>query len=88
MQLLKITKVSYTANYKIKVKFNNGVCGEINLKEKIFKDSRAIFVLLREENYFKNFKQNRWTIEWNNGLDFAPEYLLSLLQTQQQAKQF
>lgn len=85
-QLLKIIKANYTTDYKIIIQFNNGVNGEINLKEKIFNDSRAVFHPLREVNYFKTFKQNRWTIEWNNGLDLAPEYLLNLLQTQQSTK--
>lgn len=83
MQLLKITIATYLDEYKIKLQFNNSIKGTVDFKQKIFNEPRAIFKPLQQINYFKNFKQNGWTIEWKNGLDIAPEYLLNLLLNQQ-----
>jgi hypothetical protein len=34
-----------------------------------------IFIPLKNIDYFKKFKLNPFTIEWENGADFAPEFL-------------
>lgn len=30
---------------------------------------------------FKNFTLNSWTIKWENGADFSPEFLLDKMET-------
>ncbi len=80
MKLLKITNAKYVEDYKIDLSFNNGVSAIVDLKDTIFLDHRAIFKQLKEIAFFKDFTQNSWTIEWKNGLDFAPEYLYELIQ--------
>ena len=37
-----------------------------------------IFQPLKEPAYFRNFRINFNTIEWENGADFAPEYLYEI----------
>jgi hypothetical protein len=39
-----------------------------------------IFEPLRDKNLFKQVFLTRRTIEWPNGADFAPEFLLELAQ--------
>ena len=37
-----------------------------------------IFQPLKDNNYFKTFSIKFNTIEWDNGADFAPEYLYQI----------
>ncbi len=78
MKLLKIIQASYVEGYKIRLRFNNEYAAIVDLKGAIFSDKREIFKQLQDINVFKKFTQNRWTIEWENGLDLAPEFLYNL----------
>ncbi|SEG41121.1 Protein of unknown function [Halpernia humi] len=75
MSLIWITKAKYIENYKIEVFFNSDESKVIDLEEYL---DKGIFLELRNKEYFKNFKINSWTIEWENGADFSPEFLYSL----------
>ena len=79
MILLKVIKAEYIGNYKLNLLFNDGLSGVVDLKEKVFTDHRSVFKPLQNIAFFKKFKQNRWTIEWENGVDLAPEYLHNLV---------
>jgi len=79
MDLLWITKAEYVSDFKIKLSFNNGFIGIVNLKDSL---NAKIFQPLRDKKYFKTFKQNSWTIEWDCNVDFAPEYLYNLANNQ------
>lgn len=72
MLSVKINNAKYVGGYKIQIRFNDG-------KEKIidFKDLLCgeVFEPLKDVEKFKNFRLNPFTIEWENGADFAPEYL-------------
>jgi len=78
MMLIKVVKANYVDGYKIKLTFNDGLNAIVDLKDKVFSDHRDVFKPLRDINYFKTFTQNRWTIEWGNELDLAPEFLYEL----------
>ena len=45
---------------------------ENNLDKKIFEP-------LKDKSFFKNFNLNNWTIEWENGADFSPEFLHDII---------
>ena len=70
-----IKRADYISDYKIEIEFNNGKIGCVDLKNQL---QEPIFQPLREIEYFKNFKLNYWTLEWENGADFAPEFLYDL----------
>ncbi|TRX36605.1 DUF2442 domain-containing protein [Flavobacterium sp. ZT3R18] len=38
-----------------------------------------MFEPLKEIDNFGKFKLNSWTLEWENGADFSPEFLLENL---------
>lgn len=38
----------------------------------------VVFEPLKDLNFFKRFSVKYNTVEWENGADFAPEYLLDL----------
>jgi hypothetical protein len=73
--MLEVTKANYLKEYKIEVLFNTGEKKIIDLKNSL---KGAVFQPLKDVNFFKSFKINFNTIEWENGADFAPEYLYEL----------
>jgi hypothetical protein len=73
--MLSIIHASYLDDYKIALSFNNNKMGVANLKDLIFTDHRAPFLMLLNENEFKQFNIEHDTIVWKNGLDLAPEFL-------------
>jgi len=77
--LLKVINAKYIDDYKLQLSFNDGVKGIVDLKEKVFTDHRSIFKPLQEVEFFKKFIRNRWTIEWQNEVDIAPEFLHKLI---------
>lgn len=75
MSLIWITKADYISEYTIEFTFNTGEKFPVDLEKYL---DKGIFEELRDKDYFKNFKLNSWTIEWENGADFSPEFLYSL----------
>ena len=75
MTLVWVTEANYVSDYKIKLSFNNGVEGIVDLKGSI---KGKVMEPLKDMNYFRKFKQNSWTIEWDCEADFAPEYLYNM----------
>lgn len=73
MNLIWITKANYLNEYKIELEFNNQKKGVVNLKPYL---DKKIYEPLKNLSTFKNFQLNSWTIEWENGADFSPEFLL------------
>ena len=77
MNLLWITKAEYINDFKLKIQFNNDEKGVVDLENKL---DKKIFEPLKDKSFFKNFKLNNWTIEWENGADFSPEFLYEIVQ--------
>ena len=75
MLLVKIIDAKYVQGYKIKLRFNDGKIKTIDFKDLLWGE---VFESLKEIENFKKFKLNPFTIEWENGADFAPEYLYDL----------
>ena len=74
-KIITITSAIYLAGYTVCLKFNDGVEGVVNLKNQL---NGEIFTPLKDINYFKQFALDGWTITWENGADFAPEFLYKL----------
>ena len=77
MSLLWITKAEYINDFKISIQFNTDEKGTVDFKNKL---DKKIFEPLKNETFFKNFKLNKWTIDWENGADFSPEFLYNRLE--------
>lgn len=73
--LIKVTDAKYIKDYQIEFTFNDGYQKVLDLKEQL---DGPIFEPLKDIDYFRNFTLNRWTIEWVNGADLAPEFLYDL----------
>ncbi len=72
---LEIIKAEYIDGYTVKLWFNNGETKVVDLQSSL---NGPIFQPLKDINVFKKFSIKFNTIEWENGADFAPEYLYSL----------
>lgn len=74
--MLHVIKAEYIADHRIELWFNDGSHGEIDLHNVL---SGPIFAPLKDIDYFRQFHLGGNTLAWDNGADFAPEYLYSLM---------
>ncbi|MCX6249917.1 MAG: DUF2442 domain-containing protein [Bacteroidetes bacterium] len=81
--IIDVVNVEYKEGFKIFLSFNNNESVIVDLKTTIYTDNRKIFEPLRDLGYFKTLKIRLNTITWDNGADFAPEFLLELGKAQQ-----
>ena len=72
---IEVVKADYLDGYRIKLLFNNGETRIVDLSDSL---NGAVFSPLKDIEYFKNFMIKFNTIEWENGADFAPEYLYEI----------
>ncbi len=70
----RVVAVNYVREYTLRVRFADGVEGEIDLAAEL---EGEIFQPLRDRDYFQLTRVNPelHTIVWPNGADFAPEFL-------------
>lgn len=71
--ILKITDASYVRDYILRLTFNNG---EIKLCDFLPLAQKGICKKLQNIEYFRNFRLDPFTVDWNNEIGFAPEFLL------------
>ena len=67
-----ITAAKYLEGYKVELEFSTKEKGVVDLEQ--FLDE-GVFQALKQLDYFVSFTLNSLTIEWDNGADFAPEFL-------------
>ncbi|MFO7923078.1 MAG: DUF2442 domain-containing protein [Bacteroidales bacterium] len=72
MELIKVTEAKYFEGYKIAFKFSDGRKKTIDLENELWGE---VFEPLKDINVFKRFTLNPFTIQWENGADFDPEFL-------------
>ncbi len=83
MKNLWVTKAVYVKDFELSLEFNNGTKGIVDLKDRL---NKPIFKPLQSKEYFSNFKLGSWTVEWENGADFAPEFLYEQIRRAELAK--
>jgi hypothetical protein len=76
--MLNIEAVEYRGTYRLWLRFNDGVEGEVDLGAHLH---GAIFLALRDPSVFAAARLDPEirTVAWPNGADFTPEFLHSLL---------
>ena len=69
-----VKNAKYLEDYKVEVEFNNGEKGIVDLSDDLYGE---VFEPLKDKNLFSKMKVDKdlETITWENGADFAPEYL-------------
>ena len=71
----EVVKAEYVDGYRVKLWFKNNVTKAVDLKPSL---KGEVFEPLKDIDFFKHFTVKYNTIEWENGADFAPEYLFDL----------
>ena len=72
---LEVIKADYLDGYRVKLLFNNGETRIVDLSQSL---NGSVFAPLNDLDFFKRFTIKFNTIEWENGADFAPEYLYEI----------
>ena len=72
---IEVLDAKYLGDYKISLIFNSGESTIVDLSGELI---GKVFEPLKDKSYFQSFKIKYNTIEWSNGADFAPEFLLEL----------
>lgn len=72
---LEITQASHINDYKLLLKFNDGAEMTVDLENEL---NGTVFNPLKDKSKFRKFSIVFNTVEWENGADFAPEYLYEL----------
>jgi hypothetical protein len=76
--LPKLREAEYRGDYRIWLRFADGVEGEVDFEDELWGE---IFEPLKDKTRFPQFVLNEEleTIVWPNGADFAPEFLYQKL---------
>lgn len=72
---LEVLRAEYVDGYRLRLHFNNGETRIADLSSSL---RGEVFVPLKDMDYFKRFSIKFNTVEWDNGADFAPEYLYEI----------
>ena len=75
MTMIWVTDAKPLADYRLWVRFSDGIEGEIELQEFVNSDSRPIVAALRDRDIFAAICVEMDTVVWANGFDLAPEFL-------------
>jgi hypothetical protein len=73
-KLIHVTGVLYLGGYRLRLEFEDGSRGEVDLSGEAW---NGIFAPLADQGYFAKVQldEELGTIVWPNGADFAPETL-------------
>ena len=77
--MLSVISAEYVGDYKIKVTFDDSTSGIADFRQKVSTDHRPIIRELFDLKKFKAFAVEADTIVWDNGVDFAPEFIKELV---------
>jgi len=75
---LEVIEAEYLKDYILKVTFNNGEIRLVDLQNSL---QGPVFEPLKDKKVFRQFTIHYNTVEWQNGADFAPEYLFQVGET-------
>ncbi len=70
--ILKITHAEYISGYTLQLTFSNGEVRQVDFTPLM---QKGICKKLQDINYFKSFRLDPFTVDWNDEIGFAPRYL-------------
>ena len=72
--ILHVVEASYERDYVIRLRFNDGAEGFVDLSGELYGE---VFAPLKDKESFRAFSVDPelGTVVWQNGADFAPEFL-------------
>lgn len=74
---LHVLEARYLRDHSVWLRFNDGTSGEVDLGGEL---EGPVFGPLRDPEQFKRFRIAYHTLAWENGADFAPEFLRERIQ--------
>jgi len=79
----RLSDMKYIAEYRLWLQFEDGCQGEVDLQPELWGE---VFEPLQDVVYFKtvHLDKDLNTICWDNGADFAPEFLYHMVTTERQ----
>jgi len=77
--ILHVVRAEYLDGFRVRLWFNDDTHGVADLSDAL---NGPIFEPLKSIDYFKQFRLEGHTLAWDNGADFAPEYLRELVRAQ------
>lgn len=71
--ILKVVDARYEHDLVLRLTFNNG---EVRFCDFQPLAQKGICTKLQDKDYFRAFRLDPFTVDWNNEIGFAPEFLL------------
>ena len=68
-----VTHVEARPDYRLFVRFIDGLAGEVQMREQIFSDRAGVFASLRDPEEFRRVSCIHGHVEWASGADIAPD---------------
>jgi hypothetical protein len=76
-----VTFVEPRSDYRLFVRFIDGLEGEVHMSGQIFSDKAGVFASLRNPEEFQRVGCSHGFVEWENGVDIAPDATHEDIQT-------
>ena len=84
--MIWVESAHHAGEYRLRLRFNDGTEGAVDLREVIFTDPRPVFQQARDPEVFQCFRVKLDTVVWDHGLDLAPEFLYDLVSAPAEAR--
>jgi hypothetical protein len=72
IDLIRVVDVDYLKDFTMDLKFSNGEIRRVDFLPLLVGRGKED---LKDPDKFIQFGLNHWTLEWYNGIDFAPDFL-------------
>ena len=72
---MEVIKAEYLGGYRLRLQFSSGEVRIADLESSL---TGPVFQPLNDIEYFRKFTIPFNTVQWENGADFAPEYLYEI----------
>jgi hypothetical protein len=69
----RLTEVETLPNFSLRVRFNDGTEGVVELASLLNSPHAGVFVALRDENRFRQARVEVGAVTWPGNLDLAPD---------------
>lgn len=76
-----VTEARALPGFRLWLRFSDAAGGEVDLREFIERDHRAVVQQLRDPVAFADIRLDADTVVWGNGFDLAPEFLRERLES-------
>jgi len=67
-----VIEAKHIEGHRVWLRFDDGACGEVDLSDEL---DGLVFQPLKDLKFFRRFLIRYNTLSWENGADFAPEFL-------------